>query len=78
MEPAKFAAILPILIGGLVNRIITETDMPEDQAIHALYCTQLYTQLENEATKVWTYSVPMLFDLYQEEIATGELNLPDY
>jgi len=32
--------------------------------------------LENEETKVWTYSVPKLFELYQDEVKTGRLMLP--
>jgi len=78
MEKNKFAAILPILIGGLISKIIEETDTSEDKAFEKLYNTELYAEIENEATKVWTYSVPKLFDLYQDEIITGKLELPEY
>jgi len=78
MEKNKFAAILPILVGGLVNKIIEETGVGENEAFEKLYNSELYAALENEKTKVWTYSVPMLFDLYNEEITTGELILPEY
>jgi len=78
MEKNKFAAILPILVGGLVNKIIEETGVGENEAFEKLYNSELYAALENEKTKVWTYSVQMLFDLYNEEITTGELKLPEY
>ncbi|MCL2421211.1 MAG: hypothetical protein FWD03_05075 [Defluviitaleaceae bacterium] len=78
MEKNKFAAILPILIGSLVNKIIEETNVNEDEAFELLYGSELYNMLENEETKVWTYSMPQLFDLYQAEKATGKLELPDY
>ncbi|MCL2639039.1 MAG: hypothetical protein FWD48_11800 [Oscillospiraceae bacterium] len=78
MAKDKFAALLPILIGGLANKIIEETHVSEDEALNKLYSSELYSALENEKTKVWTYSVPKLFDLYQAEITTGELNLPEY
>jgi hypothetical protein len=78
MEKNKFAAILPILVGGLTNKIIAETGINEDEAFDKLYNSELYAALENEETKVWTYSVPKLFDLYQTEITTGELDLPEY
>jgi len=78
MEKNKFAAILPILIGGLISKIIEETGINEDKAFEKLYNTELYAEIENEATKVWTYSVPKLFDLYQDEIITGKLELPEY
>ena len=78
MEKNKFAAILPILVGGLTNKIIEETGIGEDEAFDKLYNSELYASLENEETKIWTYSVPKLFDLYQAEIATGQLELPEY
>jgi hypothetical protein len=78
VESNKFAAILPVIIGGLVNKIITETHIGEDEAFEKLYNSKLYTALESEEMKVWTYSIPKLFDLYQNEINTGELVLPDY
>jgi len=78
MDKNKFAAILPVLIGGLVNKIIEETGSGENDAFERLYNSKLYAMLEDEKTNVWTYSVPMLFDLYHEEITTGKLNLPEY
>ncbi|MCL2367297.1 MAG: hypothetical protein FWC75_09725 [Oscillospiraceae bacterium] len=78
MEENKFAVILPILIGGLANKIIEETGLSDDEVFEKLYTSELYAALENEKTKVWTYSVPMLFDLYQAESATGNLELPEY
>ena len=78
MEQSKFAAILPVLVGGLANEIIGKTNIGDDEAFMKLYNTELYAALENEETKVWTYSVPKLFDLYQAEITTGKLELPEY
>ena len=78
MDRNLFATIMPILVGGLVDKIITETAIGEDEAFEKLYKSELYAALENEETKVWTYSVPMLFDLYLEEITTGKLELPEY
>ena len=78
MEKNKFAAIFPVLIGGLTNKIIEETNISEDQAFKMLYNSELYAALEEEETKVWTYSVPMLYDLFQAETTTGKLELPEY
>jgi len=78
MDEKMYTAILPILIGGLVNKIIEETQETEDEVFEKLYNSKLYEFLENEETKVWTYSVPMLFSLYKTEIATGKLFLPEY
>ena len=78
MERSKFAAILPVVVGGLVNKIIEETHISDDEAFEKLYNSELYNVLETEKTKVWAYSVPKLFELYQNEISTGRLDIPEY
>ena len=78
MEANKFAAILPTIIGGLTNKIIEETDLEEDAAFEKLYNSKLYAAIEKEETKVWTFSVPKLYELYQTEQTTGELDFPEY
>ena len=78
MDANKFAVVLPIIIGGLVNKIIDETNINDDEAFEKLYNTELYTELAREETKLWTYSVPMLYKLYQENINSGTLELADY
>jgi hypothetical protein len=76
MEENKFAAILPIVVGGLVNKIVDETKAKDDEVFEKLYNSKLYGFLEDEETKFWTYSVPKLFDLYQMEINRGEFEIP--
>ena len=78
IEKSKFAAILPVIVGGLVNKIIEATHVGDDEAFEMLYNSELYAALETEELKVWTYSVPRLLELYQSEIKTGKLELPDY
>ena len=78
MDKSKFAAILPVVVGGLVNKIIEEMNVSDEEALDLLYNSELYAALETEETKVWTYSVPKLIELYQNEIKTGKLELPDY
>ena len=77
MEKSKFAAILPVIISGLINKLIEETGIKEDEAFEKLYNSKLYSALETEETKVWYYSVPFLYDLYKGEMTTGELDFPD-
>jgi len=78
MDQKMYTTILPILIGGLITKIIEETQVTEDEAFEKLYNSKLYEFIENEETKVWTYSVPMLFNIYRNELETGELLLPEY
>ena len=73
-----FEVVLQTISTGLLEKIISETGLDEDTAMEKLYSSALYSVLEKEETKVWYYSVPMLYDLYYEEITTGKLEIPDY
>lgn len=42
-----------------------------------LYSSKLFATLEQEDTKVWHYSTPMLYDLLKQEISTGDIHFPD-
>ena len=76
MDKNKFATILPVIVGGLANKIIEEAKMSETEVLDKLYNSALYSALEKEETKVWHYSVPKLFELWENEIKTGKLELP--
>ncbi len=78
MDKDKFAALLPVIVGGLAGKIIDEKHIGEEEAFDKLYSSALYSALENEKTKVWQYSVPKLYELWDREITTGQLVLPAY
>ena len=78
MEKNKFAVVIPVIIGGLVNKIMEEFRISDDEAFEKLYNSELYAALETEETKLWTYSVTKLAELYKKEIKTGKLEIPDY
>lgn len=78
MDESKFKSILPIITTALVKKIAVAYELNEDAAIEKLYTTKLYSCLENEKTKVWHYSVEKIFDLFQQEVTSGCLELPEY
>ena len=78
MDQDVFAVALPLLVSGLINKIIDETNISENEAFEKLYNSKLYELLEDEKTKMWTFSVPMLFDFYLDEIKTGSFKIPAY
>jgi len=78
MEPKEFELVLQTVSAGLVGKIIEGTGVNEDGAMEKLYSSALYSALEKEETKVWHYSVPKLFELWEREIKTGTLTLPEY
>lgn len=74
----QFEAVLSVIVTGLADKIRVESGLRENDAIEKLYASALYAALEDEKTKVWHYSVSLLYDLYKAEMATGRLELPDY
>jgi hypothetical protein len=78
MDKAKFEALLPLIVAALLQRIIERKKVSQDEAFSALYGSRLYFALDEEETKVWHYSVEKLFQLFIEEMITGNLELPEY
>ena len=78
MDADKFAIVLPVIIGGLVCKIVEEMCVSDDEGFESLYNSELYAALANEKTKLWTCSIPRLFDIYQQSVESGKLELPDY
>mgnify|MGYP001003470152 FL=1 len=78
MEENQFDLVLQTISTGLVSKIIAETGLDEDTAIEKLYSSELYSTLEKEGTKVWHYSVPKLYELWEKEMKAGSLMLPEY
>lgn len=78
MESIQFNLVLQTISTGLVEKIISETGFDEDTAMDKMYSSELYAALEKEETKVWYYSVPKLYELWENETKTGQLVLPEY
>jgi hypothetical protein len=78
MDKDKFDALLPLIVAALMQKIIEYKKMPQDEAFFRLYNSTLYFFLENEKTKVWHYSAEKLFRLFDGELTTGKLELPEY
>jgi len=78
IDTKTFNALLMVISMTLLNKIIAETSQGENEAINNLYSSSLYAALEREETKVWHYSVPMLYEIYQLEVTTGKLVFPQF
>ena len=78
MDKNKFDALLPIIVAALIKRIIEQEKISHDESSTRLYSSNLYMFLEDEQTKVWYYSVEKLFQLFEQEMNTGILELPEY
>ena len=78
MDNKQFESVIPMIVVSLVDMIATKNELTEDATVKNLYSSSLYAALENEETKVWYYSVAKLYELYQNEMKTGKLELPEY
>lgn len=76
MNKEKFNSVLSIFIADLIKKIIEEEAITEEEAIDFLYTSKLYKLLEDEKTKVWQYSTPLLYNLLKNEKEQGVLILP--
>ena len=71
MSQEQFQAIMPIICADLVAAICRERKVSEQDAI------RLYAALEDEQTKLWQYSTPMLCALLNQELAGQRIAFPD-
>ena len=78
MDKDKFEALFPLIISSLFQKIVEKKGFSEDEAFTSLYNSHLYNVLNDEETKVWHYSIEKLFMLFEEEMLTGKLELPEY
>lgn len=77
MEQEQFRAIMPVISADIVSLIVQKRDVSEKKAIELLYESRLYEALEEEETKVWQYSTPMLYSLLEQEWNSGTICYPD-
>jgi hypothetical protein len=49
----------------------------EEEAANMLYNSELYKVLEDEGSKLWHLSYPILYDLLEEELTTGNITWPE-
>ena len=77
MGQEQFAAIMPYISTDQVSLIAEKQRISEKEAIKKLYSSKLYSALEDEQTKVWQYSTQMLYNLFEQEENTGNIQFPD-
>ena len=69
--------MMPYISADLVSMMADKQNITEQEAIKKLYSSKLYTMLDNEETKVWQYSTPMLYNLLEQEEKSGDFQFPD-
>jgi len=77
MNKEQFNSVFSIIVSDLIKAIIKEEKLSEEEAIEYLYSSKVYKLLENEKTKVWQYSTPLLYNLLKNEKKQGVFSLPE-
>ncbi|MDR1639071.1 MAG: hypothetical protein LBC41_01510 [Clostridiales bacterium] len=73
----SISPVLAFITPGIINMLMEERGLSLLEAAGTLYNSKLYKDLENEETKVWRFSYPILFDLLMEELETGTIVYPE-
>ncbi len=77
MEQKKFEAMLVLIVPKVIDLIAENCEMDEVTAIRAFYESKVYSLLEQEDTKMWHLSPLTLFNMFEEELNTGNITFPE-
>jgi hypothetical protein len=66
-------AILPLVTPGILQLLMDTRGVSEKTAAGLLYNSRLYRVLEDPETRLWRLSYTVLYDLLEEELATGTI-----
>ncbi|MBE5883449.1 MAG: hypothetical protein E7291_03340 [Lachnospiraceae bacterium] len=77
MEQKKFEAMLVLIVPKVIGLIVENQEMDEVAASKKFYESRVYSLLEEEDTKLWHLSPLTLFNMYDEEVKTGNITFPE-
>ena len=69
--------VLTFITPGIIDLLMKNRKISEADAADILYNSRLYQTLEDEKTKVWRLSFPILYDMLEEELLTGKITFPE-
>ena len=73
----SISPIIAVITPGIINLLMENRSLTLEEASSLLYSSQLYEALEDEKTKVWRLGYPLLYDLLEEELTTGNITFPE-
>ena len=69
--------MLTFITPGIIQLLMNHRNITSEAASMLLYNSKLYRLLEDESTKLWHLSYPLLYDMLEEELTTGEISFPE-
>ena len=73
----NISPVIAMLTPGILTLLMENRGIELTEATDLLYRSQLYKVLENEKTKLWRLGYPLLYDMLEEELATGKITFPE-
>lgn len=73
----SISPVIAVITPGIINLLVEHHHLSIEEAASILYNSRLYKDLEDEETKVWRLSYPLLYDLLEEELETGKITYPE-
>jgi hypothetical protein len=78
MENKKdISSVIAFITPGILQLLMRNRGLSLESAADVLYNSMLYKTLEDENTKVWHLGYPILYDLLEEELTTGDITWPE-
>ncbi|MDR1111568.1 MAG: hypothetical protein LBP92_12985 [Deltaproteobacteria bacterium] len=73
----NLGTVLAFITPGIIQLLMDNRNITVAAASMLLYNSRLYRLLEEEETKLWHLSYPILYDLLEEELTTGKSTFPE-
>ena len=73
----NISPVIAMITPGMIDLLMKNRKLGLEEASDVLYNSELYSALEDEKTKVWRLGYPLLYDLLEEELATGKITFPE-
>jgi len=73
----SISPVIAFITPGIITLLMDNRKLSLEEASDILYNSQLYKTLEDEETKVWRLGYPLLYDLLEEELTTGNITWPE-
>jgi len=73
----SISPVIAMITPGIIQLLMENRSLTIEEASDVLYNSELYKALEDEGTKVWRLSYPLLYDLLVEELETGRMTYPE-
>jgi len=77
MNQESLGTVLAFITPGIIQLLMNNRRITAEAASILLYNSKVYKLLEEEETKLWHLSYPILYDMLEEELTTGKITFPE-